>query len=56
MEVTTTFKYSKTDLQREKYDPAATTDAIYFDHPEHKAFVRLDQSLYDQIETGQIRL
>jgi fatty-acyl-CoA synthase len=56
VEVTGTFKYSKTDLVRQGYDPAATPDAIYFDNPESKAFVRLDQSLFERIQTGQIPL
>ena len=30
MEVTATFKYTKADLVRQGYDPAATSDAIYF--------------------------
>jgi fatty-acyl-CoA synthase len=56
MELTATLKYAKADLARDRYDPLATCDAIYFDHPDQKAFVRLDKPLYDQIETGQIRL
>ena len=56
MEVTGTFKYTKTDLVRQGYDPAATSDTIYFNHPEREAFVRLDKALYDRIQAGQIRL
>ncbi|HSY73304.1 MAG TPA: long-chain-acyl-CoA synthetase [Alloacidobacterium sp.] len=56
VEVTGTFKYSKTDLVRQGYDPAATSDVIYFNHPESQAFHRLDKTLYDRIQTGQIRL
>jgi fatty-acyl-CoA synthase len=56
IEVTGTFKYSKTDLMREGYDPAATTDAIYFDNPETEAFIQLDKMLYDRIQVGQICL
>jgi fatty-acyl-CoA synthase len=55
-EVTGTFKYSKTDLARQGYDPAVTADVIYFDNPESQAFTRLDQALYDRIQAGQIRL
>ena len=53
MEVTSTFKYTKIDLVRQGYDPAATADAIYFDHPEREAFVRLDQALYDRIQAAR---
>jgi len=56
MNLTGTFKYSKTDLIEQGYDPQASQDAIYFDHPEVEAFVQLDQQLYDRIQHGGIRL
>jgi fatty-acyl-CoA synthase len=56
MDMTGTFKYSKTDFVRQGYDPAATSDALYFNHPQHEAFVRLDKTLYDRIQVGEIRL
>jgi fatty-acyl-CoA synthase len=56
MELTGTFKYSKTDLIRHGYDPAATTDVLYFDDAACEAFVPLDQALYERIQTGLIRL
>jgi fatty-acyl-CoA synthase len=56
VEVTGTFKYSKTDLVRQGYDPSATADEIYFDNPESMTFDRLDQSLFIRIQTGQIPL
>jgi fatty-acyl-CoA synthase len=56
MEVTATFKQTKSVLVREGYHPAATNDPIYFDHPEHGAFVPVDQSLYDDIQAGRVRL
>jgi fatty-acyl-CoA synthase len=55
MEVTGTFKYTKTDLVRQGYDPAAVADALYFNHPQRQAFVPLDKALYDRIQTGEIR-
>lgn len=54
MDVTSTFKYTKTDLVRQGYDPTATADAIYFNDPEHEAFIRLDETLYNRIQTGRI--
>ena len=54
MELTSTFKFTKTELQRQGYDPAASGDAVYFDHPEQHAFVRMDQTLYHRIRTGQM--
>jgi fatty-acyl-CoA synthase len=56
IELTGTFKYLKTELARQGYDPSATTDRIYFDNPESGAFVPLDKHLYERIQDGQIRL
>jgi fatty-acyl-CoA synthase len=56
IEVTGTFKYSKTDLVGQGYDPATTTDILYFDNPESQTFHQLDKALYDRIQSGQIRL
>ena len=56
LETTATFKYAKTDLMREGYDPANTSDVIYFNDPERNAFVRMDQELFERIQTGNIRL
>jgi fatty-acyl-CoA synthase len=56
IEVTATFKYTKNDFVRQGYDPAAIGDAIYFNHQERRAFVRLDQELYDRIQLCQVRL
>jgi hypothetical protein len=41
---------------RQGYDPAATTDAIYFDNPDRRAFVRLDGAHYARIQAGAVRL
>ena len=54
--MTATFKHTKTAFVRQGYDPAVTDDAIYFNDAERRAFVRLDETLYDRIQTGQIRL
>jgi fatty-acyl-CoA synthase len=56
MELTGTFKYTKTDLVRQGYDPMATGDAIYFNHSDQGAFVQLDKALYERIQRGQVRL
>jgi fatty-acyl-CoA synthase len=55
-DVTTTFKQKKIDLVKEGFDPALTADPIYFSDPRHKAFVRLDSALYDDIRAGRARL
>jgi fatty-acyl-CoA synthase len=55
MEVTATFKYTKINLLREGYNPAATSDAIYFNHLEQQAYVRLNRTLYESIRIGRTR-
>jgi fatty-acyl-CoA synthase len=54
--LTGTFKYTKNELVRDGFDPAASEDAIYFNHPKSDALVRLDEGLYDSIQRGQICL
>jgi fatty-acyl-CoA synthase len=56
LEATATFKPTKTNLQREGFDPAATSDAIYFDDPAKKTYVRLDSALFARIAAGKVRL
>jgi fatty-acyl-CoA synthase len=55
-EMTGTFKYAKTDLAKQGYDPGLTSDAIYFDNPETQSFHPVDGALYQRIQAGQIRL
>jgi fatty-acyl-CoA synthase len=56
IDVTATFKHSKTELVRESFDPTMTADPIYFDDPERQAFVPLDGALYERINAGKVRL
>jgi len=56
LDVTTTFKHAKHELVRQGYDPAASADVVYFDDPDRRAFVELDQALYERIQRGRIRL
>jgi len=56
LDVTGTFKQKKIDLVREGFDPSATTDPIFFDNQEARAFVRLDGPLYDRIVAGAVRV
>jgi fatty-acyl-CoA synthase len=55
LEVTATFKHTKSALVREGYDPVATGNPIYFNDREGQAFVRLDKALYERIQSGQLR-
>jgi fatty-acyl-CoA synthase len=54
--VTATFKHLKSELVRDGFDPAAAADAIYFDDPSRRAYVRLDALLYERINAGEVRL
>jgi fatty-acyl-CoA synthase len=55
IDVTGTFKYSKRELMRQAYNPATTTDAIYFGHPGKDSFIRLDETMFDSIQAGRLR-
>ena len=56
IDATSTFKQRKVDLVKQGFDPAATSDAIFFLHPELQTYVRLTPSLYGDISAGRIRL
>ena len=56
MEVTGTFKHRKVDLVKEGYNPDDIDEPIYVLHPSENAYVKLDKSLFDQINSGEIRL
>jgi fatty-acyl-CoA synthase len=56
MEITATFKQRKSELVRQGYDPTMSSDAIYFDDPELRRFVRLEETVFDRIQAGQIKL
>jgi fatty-acyl-CoA synthase len=55
MDLTGTFKYAKTDLVRQGFDPAASNDVVYFNDPELSAFLKLDQAVYERIQAGSVR-
>jgi fatty-acyl-CoA synthase len=56
IELTATFKQKKVELVGEGFDPTTISDAVYFDDPDRKAYVRLDDALFQRIETGGVRL
>jgi fatty-acyl-CoA synthase len=56
IDITATFKQKKFDLVREGFDPARVADPLYFNDPEAKTFVRLDQALHDRIQAGQAKV
>src|SRR5207244_4470707 len=45
LQVTATFKHTKNDLMRDGYNPSATTEPVYFNDSERKAFIRLDEAI-----------
>jgi fatty-acyl-CoA synthase len=54
--ITSTFKHTKNEFQRDGFDPAATSDPIYFDDAAKNAFVPLDGALFERINAGTMRL
>ena len=56
IDVTTTFKQKKIDLVKEGFDPVRGSDPVYFNDPQRKAFVRMDDDLYQAINAGRARL
>ena len=56
VEVTGTFKYSKTELVKQGFNPRASNDVLYFDDLESETFAQLDQEIYDRIQAGGVRL
>ena len=56
IEVTATFKYNKVNLGLEGFDPDATADVLFFYHPGHKQYVLIDRQLYQQIQSGEVRI
>ena len=56
LEVTATFKYTKSLFVREGYNPAALHDAVYFNDLQSGALVPLDEELYLRLQNGEVRL
>jgi fatty-acyl-CoA synthase len=56
IELTGSFRYRKTDLVRQGYNPSATPDALYFDDPNSQQYLQLDRETYEKIQAGAIRL
>ncbi|MBL8559947.1 MAG: long-chain-acyl-CoA synthetase [Hyphomonadaceae bacterium] len=56
IETTGTFKYRKVDLVKEGFDPSKTPDAIWFDHPAEKKYVRLTPEMYADVQAGKFKL
>jgi fatty-acyl-CoA synthase len=56
IETTGTFKHRKIDLVKEGFDPAKTQDDLFFNDQRKHLFVPLDRNLFQQIQSGEVRL
>jgi fatty-acyl-CoA synthase len=56
LEMTSTFKHKNSALVEAGFDPRRTANLIYFSDPEQHAFVILNDTLYAQIQAGEIRV
>jgi fatty-acyl-CoA synthase len=56
IDTTGTFRPKTQDYAKTGYDPAATDDALYLNDRARQAFVRLDTTLFERIEAGDLRL
>lgn len=56
VEITGTFKHRKVDLVKEGFDPDTIEDPIFFFDPREKKYVKLTKPLYDEIQTGTLKL
>jgi fatty-acyl-CoA synthase len=56
IDATATFKQRKISLVKDGFDPVHIKDVLFFDDPRTGAYVRLDDTLYKQIVSGEVRL
>eukprot|EP00168_Porphyra_purpurea_P021531 TRINITY_DN9645_c0_g1_i1.p1 TRINITY_DN9645_c0_g1~~TRINITY_DN9645_c0_g1_i1.p1 ORF type:complete len:377 (+),score=97.83 TRINITY_DN9645_c0_g1_i1:95-1132(+) len=49
MEITSTFKHKKVDLQKDGFNPAQVSDELFFRDDQKKTFVRITPQLYEDI-------
>jgi fatty-acyl-CoA synthase len=54
MDTTGTFKHRKVDLVRDGFDPRAIGDPLYFRDDSAGAYIALDASLFERIESGSL--
>jgi len=56
LDTTATFKVRTQELARQGFDPAALSDALYFDDTARCEYVPLDAALHQRIVSGGLRL
>jgi fatty-acyl-CoA synthase len=55
-DTTSTFKFKKTNLVKAGYDPANISDPLYYADGTSGAYLPIDKTVFDQINSGEIRL
>jgi fatty-acyl-CoA synthase len=56
MEITSTFKQRKLQLQKEGFDPSAIADPLWLRESQSGKYVQLTPDLYRSICDGQVKL
>lgn len=56
IDMTTTFKQKKGDLVKQGFDPLQISDPLYFNDSKSSHFIPLDTTLYERIQSHQIRI
>jgi hypothetical protein len=56
IDITPTFKQRKYSDAADGFDPSVCPDPLYVHDPDRRAYVMLDQALYDRIRSGRMRL
>lgn len=54
-EITTTFKYKKTNLIKEGFNPDKVDDSLFIADPASKTYIPLDKSIYQRIQKGELK-
>ena len=56
IEKTETFKYKKTDLVKDGFDPNLISDELYFADIATNKYVKLDSELFNKIHSQEVRM
>ena len=56
VEVTGTFKYRKVDLVQEGFNPSQISDPMFMMNASSGLYEPLTQEVFDQVQTGKVRL
>ncbi|PHR56276.1 MAG: long-chain-acyl-CoA synthetase [Robiginitomaculum sp.] len=54
-ETTSTFKFKKTNLVKDGFDPARVKDMLFVNHPEKKSYEKLGKVLYKKIQNCELK-